>query len=467
MLNGLSGAGGGGDGVTNRREEPRPIVLWSMHTPRSAKKSTQQQRLILGVTIGIGLLVVVSGGWLLWWQSVVQSTVQHPNHPSKSTPPSPVPVPVPVPAVDGGGDDQSDALEHPELSIPDWQLLASEHESELRAAAAHDQRIVNSFVPASNSNSNSPSDDNEWCQNNPRALPCQSLHLVIAKYRESIDWLLTGSPPPPPGESESESGGASSVPASVIGGWGRSVYDHYNPYSPYYLSPNIGHESHAYLKFITDHYDTLPRVVVFVPGFPFDHNPRVLTTIAALRTGTGTGTTSHTTSTAAPPLPLPYTSLMVLASHRAGDSEYITHDMIDHTRFDSEYKRWSEFQTENGRKSVVRAFPFPSTPEAEAEAGGGGKGMAAYDRALFAVSRDMIRRNPKELYESVLTALVAHTVEWSDPRSFGALMEYGWHALFGEEWLTPPLHRTADGQRRYCERSFADLTQCLQWFATT
>ncbi len=68
-----------------------------------------------------------------------------------------------------------------------------------------------------------------------------------------------------------------------------------------------------------------------------------------------------------------------------------------------------------------------------------------------------------ELYQSLLSAVVTHSVRHSDARSFGACMEYAWHALFGEAWQLPPFHTSAEALTAYCQRSF-QLEPCLKLF---
>ena len=40
---------------------------------------------------------------------------------------------------------------------------------------------------------------------------------------------------------------------------------------------NVGRESHAYLRYILDHYETLPDLVYFTQANPFDHAPDLIT----------------------------------------------------------------------------------------------------------------------------------------------------------------------------------------------
>ena len=72
------------------------------------------------------------------------------------------------------------------------------------------------------------------------------MHIVIAHYTESLDWV-------------------NDIPKKYT----ISVY-HKGPGGD---TPNIGRESHTYLKYIVDNYENLPKSVVFLQADPFDHLP--------------------------------------------------------------------------------------------------------------------------------------------------------------------------------------------------
>jgi hypothetical protein len=63
---------------------------------------------------------------------------------------------------------------------------------------------------------------------------------VIAKYKEDISWLTD-------------------LKCKYV------VYDKSKDI------PNIGREAETYLRYIIEHYDTLPEYVMFLQGHPFDH----------------------------------------------------------------------------------------------------------------------------------------------------------------------------------------------------
>lgn len=52
-------------------------------------------------------------------------------------------------------------------------------------------------------------------------------------------------------------------------------YQKLNESEPNFISTNQGTESGVYLRFIVDHYDSLPDIVLFIHGNPFDHFPKL------------------------------------------------------------------------------------------------------------------------------------------------------------------------------------------------
>jgi hypothetical protein len=49
-----------------------------------------------------------------------------------------------------------------------------------------------------------------------------------------------------------------------------------------YALPNVGRESHTYIRYIVDHYERLPEVIVFAQGNPFPHEPAFIERINSL-----------------------------------------------------------------------------------------------------------------------------------------------------------------------------------------
>ncbi|EFC37328.1 hypothetical protein NAEGRDRAFT_81948 [Naegleria gruberi] len=80
--------------------------------------------------------------------------------------------------------------------------------------------------------------------------------IVVSKYTEDVSWLDTYLPHIP-----------------------HAVYDRLNPQAPYIVHSNRGHEGSTYLKYIIDHYETLPENIVFVHGHRIAWHCRDMVTI--------------------------------------------------------------------------------------------------------------------------------------------------------------------------------------------
>lgn len=70
--------------------------------------------------------------------------------------------------------------------------------------------------------------------------------LVIAKYKEELDWTKD------------------------IRGWNIKIYDKSKDI------PNIGREAETYIRYILENYKNLPNLICFCQGNPFDHEPDFL-----------------------------------------------------------------------------------------------------------------------------------------------------------------------------------------------
>lgn len=84
-------------------------------------------------------------------------------------------------------------------------------------------------------------------------------HIVVAKYKEDISWLPKNDPLVKVYD-KGQSQDFGQEPAL-----GQETRKH-----PWTRLPNIGRESHTYLTYIVDNYDSLPSVVFFTQGSP-DH----------------------------------------------------------------------------------------------------------------------------------------------------------------------------------------------------
>ena len=80
-----------------------------------------------------------------------------------------------------------------------------------------------------------------------------NLHIVIARYNESLDWLDTCLTPQQRRSVWIYNKGPDSVSSQIK------------------TLPNVGREAHTYLTYIIENYDNLPERVYFLQGDPFPH----------------------------------------------------------------------------------------------------------------------------------------------------------------------------------------------------
>lgn len=89
-----------------------------------------------------------------------------------------------------------------------------------------------------------------------------NITIVVARYNENMDWLKTIQ-------------------------WNYVVYNKGEDDIPDWVKniiklPNIGRESHTYLRYIVDNYDNLPDYIAFLQGNPFDHSKELIKKISDL-----------------------------------------------------------------------------------------------------------------------------------------------------------------------------------------
>jgi hypothetical protein len=60
------------------------------------------------------------------------------------------------------------------------------------------------------------------------------------------------------------------------------VYQKLDPKLPNFISTNRGTEAGVYLRYIVDHYDNLPDVMIFIHAHPEDHSPNWLQLIRCI-----------------------------------------------------------------------------------------------------------------------------------------------------------------------------------------
>lgn len=119
--------------------------------------------------------------------------------------------------------------------------------------------------------------------------------------------------------------------------------------------PNFGREGHTFINYIVDNYDDLPDFLVFLQGNPFDHCPNVIDIINNFD----------------------YNSKFLPLGNTYTYYENPTYDSID--------EQMKKFAKEMGFDLI---FPVTMVPGAQ-----------------YLINKDVILRNPKELYERIRSSL--------------------------------------------------------------
>lgn len=194
------------------------------------------------------------------------------------------------------------------------------------------------------------------------------LHLVVARYREELNWLRK-------------------VPRQLA----VTVYDKSGeaPRPGAVSLPNLGREAHTYLHHLVSQYDDLAEYTIFCQGKPFDHAYDF------------------------------HESLRGFAEKpdEIGEFRWLGH-IIDTDTTDGHrlFRGWSK--NEDGRGLDLRGFHRQLF---------GSEGPERYSFVLgaqFAVHRDVVRRQPLQFYERALALSVnfpdaAHCYERTWDRVFG------------------------------------------------
>ena len=213
------------------------------------------------------------------------------------------------------------------------------------------------------------------------------VHVVTSHYKENLEWLK-----------------GIRWPIVLIDKQGADS----TCFTPETVIPNQGREASSYLKYIIDHYDSLPKWVAFIHG--------------------------HET-----------------AWHQM--RPYHMLDMINHAELNEDM-----FESFNGHFTIV-----PSSSEqheviqvqkhwdlvqhvlGDLEPNNDGMTDAG---AQFIVSRDRILRHTKETYQGWYDALMSESAAQPSDIIIGdrctveyelsVFFEYTWHAIFGEPWNMKP-----------------------------
>jgi hypothetical protein len=85
----------------------------------------------------------------------------------------------------------------------------------------------------------------------------KSIMAVIARYNEPVDWI--------------ENIGLD----YIIYNKGNKIDSNHIDFERIVHVPNEGREGETYLRYITENYEEIPDLVVFLQGNPFDHFPRL------------------------------------------------------------------------------------------------------------------------------------------------------------------------------------------------
>jgi hypothetical protein len=204
-------------------------------------------------------------------------------------------------------------------------------------------------------------------------------HVVVARYKESVDWLAPFAP-----HIRLYNKGPSSIP---------------HPFITVNL-PNIGRESHTYLQYILDYYDRLPQIVVFTQGDITEElaeqypNGKLSSSfiIELVRSAYEHGQSQNFFLNERIPPPWRATPALRMSSYKGNQLESAGMTLGE----------W--YESRIGR-------PYPASPP-------------WYIHALFAVKRERILQHPRSLYERLIADLTT-----ADPE-VGHFFEKTWLLLF-------------------------------------
>jgi hypothetical protein len=221
------------------------------------------------------------------------------------------------------------------------------------------------------------------------AIPTSAWSIVVARYGEDSAWLLSEAPRVFLYDKSGEP-----TDGSLFGAAERL--------------PNVGRESHTYLRHILSHYDRLTAVLVFVQGHIDDHLPFLPgwrapeTALEAVRR------MAHEAATSATGLSHATTVAWgVNGPHHAMRLRHWKGDTRQREGAQLPYGEW--FERHVGR-------PLPSDHSQH----------LMFPCGVFAATRERIRSRPRAYYESLLAQL-AHD---NNPEE-GHFMERSWYYVFG------------------------------------
>lgn len=178
------------------------------------------------------------------------------------------------------------------------------------------------------------------------------MHVVVAHYREALDWLK-------------EIENLPTISSVVLyhkcyllhptAGAGANA----NTNTITHVSlPNVGREGHTYYHHIVENYDSLPEFTAFVQAFPFDHSPSLFSGLTR-------------------PPQQPFT--------------WLSEQLIDYT-----FSQGCRHHPGLPLREVYR-YLFDAEPPTHPVVFGAG--------AQFIVSKDRIRQRPKAFYQRIVDLL--------------------------------------------------------------
>ena len=211
-------------------------------------------------------------------------------------------------------------------------------------------------------------------------------HIVVARYNESVEWL---------------------APLKKH----CRIYNKGQALEGAIQLPNVGRESHTYLRYIIDNYEALPEVVVFTQGAIEEE----LMEQYPYETQTGDKT------------PVKFMIELTLSAHENGQSQNFFYNQ----QISEPYRATPSLRMYSYKGAPLHLInktlgewyeghfekPYPDSPP-------------WYIHALFAVKRERILQHPKELYERLIK-----DVETAVDPEVGHFFEKTWLILFSQKDL--------------------------------
>ena len=198
--------------------------------------------------------------------------------------------------------------------------------------------------------------------------------LVIAHYKENLDWLRH-------------------IPSKYIHVFTKGGRELVKPYKVTYL-PNVGRESHTYLRYIIDSYSELPEIIVFSQGKD-DH-----LSIDKIKQGINTLRD------------FPERKIIGSISNRKVENLHLTDEFRINT--------YNQISLHPAELNFCEWFLANIEPTFDFS-----KEMSVFFGASFVIRREMIQLRSKEFYEKL-----SRQLEVSDSPEVGHYFERSWFYIF-------------------------------------